>query len=140
MHRGQHTFAQTTRRFYRLAVQDAVFHVGDVPGHTRLLEVFDEVWPKSFFRAFFGVVFRGVVVETAAAGTARALEFFHHFFDENLPGRCQIGLAFGLKILARLFRHMQAQGERRFINHGQRPHRHAALHARVFDGRRGDAF
>ena len=59
MHRGQHIFRQAARRLHRLAVQQAVFEVGDVPLCIGFLKQWFELWPQVFFGAVFRLFFGG---------------------------------------------------------------------------------
>ena len=140
MHAGQHAFAEATRGFNRLAEQDAVFHVSDVPGHTGLFKLCCQARPQGFFGAEFGGFLAGVIVKTATTGAAGALDFLHHFFNEQLARGGHIGLAFSGKVGLGLFHHMHAQRHGGFVNHRQRAHGHAALQAGVFNRGGGDAF
>src|SRR5450759_3068043 len=52
MHAGEDVLVQTTGRLHRLAIEQAVFQVGDVPLDVWLLKQGFELWPEKFFDAF----------------------------------------------------------------------------------------
>ena len=135
MHRGQHVFTEASGGFYGLAVKQTVFEVLDIPRLLFFIQSF-EAAPQVFLSAFFG----GVVVKPSASSATRALVFMNHVRDQQFSGGWGIGFSFGLHVCHGLFHHMHTQAQSRFIENRQRAHRHAALHARVFNRSRWNSF
>ncbi|MCY1535150.1 hypothetical protein D9M68_705430 [compost metagenome] len=134
MHGGEHTFGQAARGFHGLAVEQAVFHVLQVPGVPGLFEQGFEFRPERLLLSGW------VVVEAAAGRAACAVEFLDHALDQQFTRCGGVGLALGGKVGTGLVEHVNRERQCGLVQHGQGPHRHAGLHGSVFNHWRGNAF